>query len=226
MPTLTIEHHAILFALLSKQAITLFGDEGREAILKAMTKYGNERGQRMAKNALAHGEELTLLNSQAYGEWKPEYPGQMEFGAIGGQPTYRSYIAKCAWCDAWAKHGLMEYGKYYCSNIDNAWYQGFNPEFLCTPLNPAMSWGGDCCRFDWGQPLTDEDMEALARKKKELGTSCMKDFTFHTAHLLSSLSSSLMEELGEKAAAAIDKAKAEYVEKFGQEALDCLEGIF
>jgi len=226
MVKLTIEHHAILFALLSKQAIIRFGDKGRDAILTAMTRYGNERGQRMAKNALAKGDELTLLNSQAYGEWKPDFPGQMEFGAICGQPTYQSYIAKCAWCDAWAKHGLMEYGKYYCSNIDNAWYQGFNPEFLCTPLNPAMSWGGDCCRFDWGQPLTDEDMEALARKKKELGTSCMKDFTFHTAHLLSSLSSSLMEELGEKAAAAIDKAKAEYVEKFGQEALDCLEGIF
>lgn len=44
MATLTIEHHAILFALLSKHTITLFGDEGREAILNAMTRYGNERG--------------------------------------------------------------------------------------------------------------------------------------------------------------------------------------
>ena len=226
MPTLTIEHHAILFALLSRQAITRFGDEGKEAILKAMTRYGNERGQRMAKNALANGDELTLLNSQAYGEWKPDFPGQMEFGAICGQPTYHSYIAKCAWCDAWAKHDIMEYGKYYCSNIDNAWYQGFNPEFLCTPLNPAMSWGGDCCRFDWGQPLTDEDITALAEKKKALGTSCMKDFNFHTAHLLSSVGNTLIEELGERANDAIEAAKKEYAEKFGCEYLDCLEGVF
>ncbi len=226
MPTLTIEHHAILFALLSRQAITLFGDEGKEAILKAMTRYGNERGQRMAKNALANGDELTLLNSQAYGEWQPDYPGQMEFGAICAQPTYRSYIAKCAWCDAWAKHGLTEYGRYYCCNIDNAWYNGFNPEFTCTPLNPAMSWGGDCCRFDWGQPLNDDDIAALAEKKKELGTSCMKNFNFHTAHILHTVSRTLIEELGEGAQRAIDGAKREYMEKFGPEYLSCLEGIF
>lgn len=226
MQNLTIEHHAILFALLSKEAITMFGERGREAILKAMTRYGNERGARMAKNAIANGDELTLLNSQAYGEWKPDYPGQMEFGAICGQPTYQSYIAKCAWCDAWAKHGLTEYGKYYCSNIDNAWYQGFNSKFTCTPMNPAMSWGGDCCRFDWGQPMTDEEIAALAEKKKALGTSCMKDFKFHTAHILFTVGNTLIEELGEGAQAAIDAAKEEYVDKFGQEALDCLEGIF
>ena len=38
-----IEHHAVLFALLSKQAILLAGESGKEAILKGMTKYGNER---------------------------------------------------------------------------------------------------------------------------------------------------------------------------------------
>jgi len=49
-----IEHHAMLFAFLSRQAITLAGEAGKEAILKGMTKYGNERGARMAKNALAN----------------------------------------------------------------------------------------------------------------------------------------------------------------------------
>ena len=54
----------------------------------------------------------------------------------------------------------------------------------------------------------------------------MKDFNFHTAHILSTVSDTLIRELGEGAKKAIEKAKAEYVEKFGQEALDCLEGIF
>ncbi len=55
-----IEHHAILFALLSQQAITLAGEAGKEAILKGMTKYGNERGARMAANAIAKGKNLQL----------------------------------------------------------------------------------------------------------------------------------------------------------------------
>jgi len=89
-----------------------------------------------------------------------------------------------------------------------------------------MSWGGDCCRFDWGQPLTDEEISALAEKKKALGTKFMKDFNFHTAHLLTSVGNTLVEELGERANDAIEAAKAEYAEKFGRECLDCIEGIF
>lgn len=38
-----------------------------------MTTYGNERGARMAANALAHGDELTTMTNQAYGEWEPDY---------------------------------------------------------------------------------------------------------------------------------------------------------
>ena len=43
-----IEHHAMMFAFLSKHAIRLCGNRGKDAILDAMTKYGKERGRRMA----------------------------------------------------------------------------------------------------------------------------------------------------------------------------------
>ena len=49
---LTIEHHAVMFALLAKHAIEISGEKGKEAILAGMTRYGNERGRRMALNAL------------------------------------------------------------------------------------------------------------------------------------------------------------------------------
>lgn len=71
-----IEHHAILFALLAKQAITAYKDAGKEAILEGMTIYGNKRGSRMAANALDHEDQLTTMTNQAYGEWKPDYDGQ------------------------------------------------------------------------------------------------------------------------------------------------------
>lgn len=161
-----IEHHAILFALLAKEAILECGDVGKEAILEGMTTYGNERGARMAANALAHGDELNTMANQAYGEWKPDYEGQMEFGQLRTQPTLQTYVSKCAWCDAWKKHNLTEYGKYYCVNVDNAVYQGFRSDFVCTPTTTSLSWGGERCEFDWGYPLTDEENELLAAKKK------------------------------------------------------------
>lgn len=226
MPTLTIQHHAVLFALLSRQAITRRGEAGKAAVLKAMTRYGNERGERMARNALDRGDELTLLNSQAYGEWRPEHPGQVESGVISGQPTLTTHISRCPWCDAWAKHGLTEYGKYYCVNIDNAWFQGFNPEFLCTPTTPAMSWGGERCEFDWGAPLSEEEIQQLAQKKQQLGDSCVRDFSFHTAHILHTVSQVLIEELGEEGQAAVAAAKSEFDSLFGPECLKSIEGIY
>ena len=221
-----IEHHAMLFAYLSKHAIELCGERGKDAILKGMTIYGNERGARMAANALANGDALNTMTNQAYGEWKPDYPGQMEFGQIRIEPTLQTYISKCAWCEAWKKHNITEYGKYYCVNVDNAVYQGFRSDFLCTPIATAMSWGGDCCKFDWGHPLTPEENEQLTAKKKELGSSCMKDFNFHTAHLKHTICKILCDELGDDANKIIQNAFADYVTTFGQEYLDVLDGVY
>ncbi len=221
-----IEHHAILFALLAKHAIELCQDAGREAILAGMTTYGNERGRRMAANALARGDELTTLTNQAYGEWRPDYDGQMEFGQLQTEPTFKTYVSRCAWCDAWKKHGLTEYGKLYCVNVDNAVYQGFRPDFVCTPTAAAMSWGGERCEFDWGYPLTPEETLLLAEKKKELGTSCMKDFNFHTAHLKHTIGKTLTDRLGADGEKAVELALKDFTDTFGKEYLEILEGVY
>ncbi len=222
---LQIEHHAVLFALLARQAVELCGEKGKESILRGMTAYGEERGRRMACNARKRGDEINTMTSQAYGEWKPDFDGQMEFGQICTQPTLQTYIAKCAWCDTWKKHGLTEYGKLYCVNVDNAVYQGYQDQYVCTQVTEPMSWGGPRCEFDWGCPLTPEENEALAAKKKELGTSCMKDFTFHTAHLRAAISRTLMEDLGDDGQSAVDRALADFAELFGQACLDALDTV-
>lgn len=222
----TIEHHAILFALLLKYATVQGKEAGQEAIQRGMTRYGRERGARMAQNALEHGDALNTMTFQAYGEWAPEYPGQMDAGQIQIAPTLQTYVTKCAWCDAWNKHHLLEYGKYYCLNVDNAVYQGFNSGFTCRHLGTPLSFGGPRCEFDWGHPLTDEENRFLSDKKAQLGTSCTKDFTYHTAHILYTISHTLLEELGDKGKTAVDAAVKDYVALFGIEYLNALDGIY
>ena len=221
-----IEHHAVLFALLCKNAMHLCGDEGKQAILDGVAAYGRERGARMAANAKAHGDPLNTMTNQAYGEWKPESDQEMIFDQLQTEPTFQTVITKCAWCTAWEKHQLTEYGKYYCVNIDKAVYEGFHPDFVCTPQTTFLSFGGSRCVFDWGSPLSQEEISALKKKKAELGTSCMKDFTFHTAHLLHTLGNTLIEKLGENGTRTVELAKQEYTDKFGQEYLDVLAGAY
>ena len=162
MPELKIENQAMMFAFLSRAAIEAKGEEGREAIQAGMIRYGKERGARMAARARANGDPVDLWTNQTYGEWKPDYAGQMEFGMLRSEPTYQTYIAKCAWCEAWKKNDILEYGREYCVNVDAAVYEGFGCGAVCTPLSTAMSWGGERCDFDWGKPLSAEELSMVS----------------------------------------------------------------
>lgn len=218
-----IENQAVIFALLCKYTVLEKGEEGRAVIQDGMVRYGKERGMRMAQRATANGDPIALWTNQAYGEWKPDYPGQMEFGYDETEPTLKSYISKCAWCDAWKKYDLLEYGREYCLQVDKAVYEGFCPDYVCTPNYPTMSWGGKRCEFDWGQPLTEEDQRKLAEKKQELGTSAMEDFNYHTAHMFYSMSDTIRKSFPESAEEIIRKAVEDYIGIFGQEEYDLLE---
>lgn len=217
-----IENQAVLFALLSKYTNKLCPELGKEIIQEGMIHYGNQRGKRMAENAISNGDPLTLWANLAYGEWNPDYPEQMEFGNIQTKPVLKTYISKCAWCEAWEKYDLIEDGKYYCVNVDNAVFQGFNPEFLCTPLTESMSFGGSRCEFDWGKSLSEEDQIKLNDKKKEIGNKFKKDFDFHTAHIYYAITDVLKNKLPEKADEIIKKASDDYIELFGKEAYDVI----
>ncbi len=220
--TCGIEHHATLFGLLSKHTFLEIGPSGKEVILEAVTQYGKERGIRMRKNALAHGDIPNEINNQAYGEWSLDYPGQMKFGMNTEGSTVQTYVSKCAWCDAWKKHDLLEYGKYYCDAVDNAVYQGFNPEFTCTLLAKTLSHGGTRCEFDWGGSPSAKDFEVLADKKKELGSSCIQNFNFHTAHLFRTVSHTILSHYGEIGSKIIHNAVNDYCAIFGKEYFNIL----
>jgi hypothetical protein len=191
MAELKIENQAMMFAFLSRAAIEAKGEEGRAAIQDGMIRYGRERGARMAERARKAGDPVDLWTNQAYGEWKPDYAGQMEFGMLRSEPTYQTYIAKCAWCEAWKKNDILEFGREYCVNVDAAVYEGFGCGAVCTPISTSMSWGGDRCDFDWGKPLSTEEVKMVSDKKAELGTSAMRDFNFHTAHIYCSVADEL-----------------------------------
>ena len=220
-----IEHQAMIFAFMAKEAVERCGEKGKESILRGMTLYGNERGRRMALNAKAHGEEINTLTNQAFGEWTTDYPGQMEFGQIQIEPTLQTYISKCAWCDAWAKHGISKYGKLYCVNVDNAVYQGYQDKYACTPITEAMSWGGECCKFDWGCALSEEENARLKELKAEIGTTYMKDFDFHTAHMMRTISKVLVEDLGAEGEAAVEAGLAAFEELYGAEYLEAAKAV-
>jgi hypothetical protein len=67
----TAQLHGLLFTSISKEVINKIGEEnGEKLIRKAVRKYGQQRGKRMALRANNNGHDLTVANYFVYGEWE------------------------------------------------------------------------------------------------------------------------------------------------------------
>jgi len=59
----TETHHALLFGWLSKAVVEEVGEQkGKVVVRKAIRKYGEEQGSRMALRAKASGQALDMAN--------------------------------------------------------------------------------------------------------------------------------------------------------------------
>lgn len=216
-----IEHHAVLYALLEKEAVEQYGEAGRRAMTEATAAYGSERGGRMRARALANGDAANAFTYLAYGEWSPE-PGQMEVVDVPGTATHVTQVKKCEWCRCWSKNGLLDYGKAYCQNVDKCIAHGYDPDFDLG-VESLMSAGDPVCTFDYGFAMTPDLREELAAIRARLGTSAQKDFNYHSAHLWFTCRRVLMEQLGaEEGADVADAALFAFTRRFGSEFTDAI----
>lgn len=218
-----IEEHAVLFALLVKAAVEISGEKGRLASYEATKVYGKERGVRMALRAIRDGAPLTPENYMLYGEWA-DPKGEHVNDLVQKDPEYHLFVVECAWTKAWKKHNLLEYGKLYCPWIDEALEEGFNKDNRIT-VNTFLSFGAPKCNFQWvGVKFeTEEEFAAFQEKRKALYDSVVKDFLYHTGHVLWSLRRTFLLELGAiEGVAIVEKAMADFREIFGEEKADAV----
>lgn len=209
-----IEHHAVLYALLEKEAIAQAGEQGRAAMTEATAQYGQERGRRMRQNALDHGDRPDAFTYLAYGEWSAA-PGVMIVEEQPDREDYVTHVKQCEWCRCWEKHGLLDYGKAYCTNVDVNIAHGFDPQFHLI-VNSLMSAGDPVCEFGYSFVMNESNRARLAALKEKLGTSVQKDFNYHTAHLWGTCKRVLCEQLGEKLGTDIaDAALFSFTRRFG-----------
>ncbi len=220
---LTIEHHAVMYGYLAKEAMA-FGTAGRCALAKATVQYGKERGKRMAESAKKEGIECTMPAYSVFKEWRPTAAGQMILGDSVKSPEFVTTVKRCEWVESWKRHGLLEYGNYYCRYVDQAIVKGFNKE-LNLEIAGLQSLGDPMCIFNWGYERTDTVEAELAKMRKKAGDTYVQDFAFHTAHLYATIIKVLAGELGESAKQIGAKAMEQFVEKFDSRSKQVIENI-
>jgi hypothetical protein len=213
-----IEDHAVLYGLLVKSVRETLGERGVKVGEAATILYARERGLRMAMRCRADGRPLTHRNYMVYGEWA-DARGWCDSRMATIAPEYSTEVLTCGWCKSWEKHGLLEYGAVYCGLIDENLVKGFNPE-NDLEVDGTLSRGKPECVFHWKGCRFDslDDLKADADLRSSLAFRTVRDFLYHTAHVLSAFTRVCYLESGlVRGDEIIEKALEDYKSKFGAE---------
>lgn len=208
----TPQLHALLFSSIVK-AIFSHTDtkNGEQVISKAVKKYGRQRGKRMALRAQKNGHDVDFISYFAYGEWvAPE--NDMNLRIIEKTPDVRLNIFKCPWHTVWKENNLLDYGKYFCKDIDSALVYGFNPK-LEIKINSTQTHGDDLCDFVFKNGnLTVFKLLGLAYKKKiKPGKTAIMPWDYHAGHLFKTMGGIINKELGYTADKIIENALIDFI---------------
>jgi hypothetical protein len=205
----TPRHHALLFAWISKEILLRAGiEKGEPAIRKAVKRYGEQRGHRMALRARANGHPLDMPSYLTYGEWRA-LADEMEGRRSAEGLDLRSVVYRCPWQTVWAETDLVEYGRFYCLEIDQALVRGFNPT-LRLDVNQTQSNDGQPCDFLF--------YDGMSRMATSPTSPAVMGWDYHTGHLFKTMSSVLKEELGKTGEESVRTGLDEFARKFGVDA--------
>jgi hypothetical protein len=217
----TPTHHALMMGWISKAVVEAVGEEEGERIIRgAVVRYGNQRGRRMAMRAEANGHPRTFADYVSYAEVKLRMADfKMEF--LERSPDARGRTSRCPWSAAWAENGLMQYGRFFCMEIDKAVVQGFN-EDLVLEVNSTLSDGAEYCDMTFRQAdLTLKKMLGIAWKKAvRPGRTALMPWEYHVGHLYETLGEVITEELGERAGDVMAAALEDFTARYGEAATE------
>ena len=214
----TAEHQALLFAWIVKAAIDAVGEEKAALVVKkAVTRYGEQRGHRMAMRAQNNVHPLTMLNYVAYGEWKTG-KNEMHMEYMERSPNLRVLVSKCSWYTAWENKDLTKYGRYYCLYIDQSVVRGFNPDLKLDIGDLKPDGKAACDMVFHGLRLGMKELFVIAmRKLFKPGNKAIMPWDYHTGHIYKTMREVFIEELGEDGSKIINDAMAEFIKFYGEE---------
>jgi hypothetical protein len=215
----TETHHALLFGWLSKALIEEVGEQkGKVVVSKALRKYGEERGRRMALRAKDNGHALDVANFFAYAEYRP-ITGKMKAKVTEKSRNFTLEASRCPWCDAWNENGLLPYGRLYCLDIDEAVLRGFNTN-LKMNIEGTLSNGAEKCKLVYREANLTLFSYLLVGYKRAIrpGKKVVMPWEYHVGHLFKTFEISILEDLGELGRKAFESALREFSKRYGESA--------
>ena len=216
MRSFGVEHHAMLFAWIAREAVERFGEAGEEAVLQGVRAYGEQRGRRMALRAGADGHPNDLVGYLIYGELNFG-EAENEFVIVQKRPYLRVEAHRCSWHATWSRRGVLAYGRLYCREIDTAIMRGYNPDFDFG-VTGTLTGGAPCCTFHYrSQGLGLWNALRYAIGKRRVGSRATKPWDYHAGHIYRTFRETLREAFGEAGGQAVEAALRTFAREYGED---------
>ncbi|WDP91834.1 MAG: L-2-amino-thiazoline-4-carboxylic acid hydrolase [Desulfobacter sp.] len=213
---MTPEHHAMLLGFFIEEILNHLGETGESVVAKAVCRYGEGRGRRMAQAAAKDCRKNDALGFLLYGEINWDDTGN-RFKVVRGTPFFCLRAEKCFWHGIWQKNHMQAAGRHYCRYIDPAILKGFNPS-LEFEVAQRMGEGADCCIFnygDWQLGVMDKVKYLLLRSATQ--KNALKSWAFHCADVYRTFSCVLERETKD-GDAVMEVVRRRFEKQFGKQA--------
>lgn len=120
-----LQFTGLVFYHIAKEVVDRFGEAGKEAIERAMTNCGEERGRSIRERVLSLGLEPTLPNMQKYYDLPTSTVVKSKREITPDKII--STIYYCPLAEVWMKKGRPDLGVLWCS-VDPAVRRGYDPK--------------------------------------------------------------------------------------------------
>jgi hypothetical protein len=213
---MNVEHFAILYAWIAREAIQRFGTDGEKAVLDGIEEYGISYGKRMAERAKADGRPNDFVSYLLYGEIDFSETGN-EMQIAQRTPHVEVVCSQCGWYDAWRRHGVLDVGQLYCEEIDSAIMHGFNPDFKFE-VDGTLTSGAPRCRLIYADgELGDDTLLRNLSGKSQVGDSAIRPFELRVAEIYKVLAEVLGQRFGAAGQQAVEAAMSAFAGEYGVE---------
>ena len=133
---------ADLYYFIAKEVSNEFGEKGKEAIKRAVLKYGEYRGKKIRNKVLSGGLPLTVENLMKYYDLPLSYAWKSE--KIRNEENYlEKKVHYCPFAEEWKQFGGEELGLIYCLQ-DEALRKAYNSELIFQQFTNLQSNEKDC----------------------------------------------------------------------------------
>lgn len=144
---------SLMYIVFAKEMVDSFGDEGKDALIRAVQGYGKARGERLRKR---HEEEGRPVNLRSLFEHYdlPGTSGTRKERTKFTDDQLVSFTYECPYEQVWRSRGSVEIGLVYCQYFHHAFWQAYRPD-LDVQLPEVLTQDDPHCMFVVTQPVDE-----------------------------------------------------------------------